>query len=834
MKTLFTFLIAMFFGATAFAQITLTNDSLLAYYSFDNNGENQFANRFHLSAVTNAGSAIPIYNAGKKGNAVRFNKNNALVNSGELANHLAASQNKSLSLSYWVNYASTNTSLSTFVELFENLFFRNSNLSFGMVGANNVWYSDHANGMLSGAGWRHIVAIYNAPNSTLQIYLDGNFVRQITVNGTSMMKPTPNFVVGAGTNTNSTTNVTTYSWSTKGFEGAIDEMYLYNRVLSANEVSDLFNLRVTPSSTVSNEKLIAHYDFENTSNNAHANTHHLTATMPASNMAAPAFVTGGKVGNAVRFNGSNALWNQTEFGPSWAGNDKNLTISTWVRHGNNNTTLYFTMFEMFESLFLRTNVSLGISRASGVFNATGGGVTIPANTWTHVTAQYDQQLSEVRLYINGDLRGTLTSITGFHAYNASFIVGAGTNSAVPNYSQKGFIGDIDEMYVFNRILTPAEIYGMANLAPVVSPVVSYPVTFSASAGGTLTATVDGVAISSGDMVEEGKTITFTATPDAGMQIGGWYNNGALIIFRGGVPTVHSLIHGEPGTNRTVTFAPAAYTVDFDTQNPAGTISATVDGNAISSGSTVGHLTRVIVTAAPATGYFLSHWIINGVTHVSEGLVPLTQNVQITQNTTFVAVFERDPAYAQVNFSVVGGNGTLTAKYQIMPSMGAAPAMKAKAVNPFVIIQSGDMVPKTSINNVYVTFEAAPDQGYAVGTWTENGIVYTTESPATYGMNVYNDINVTVSFVVAETSVRNTRFETLGLYPNPARDMVRLAAESNIDKVEVYTLSGALMQTEKGFGTRNINIQLGNLNEGLYLVKTYTDEGLQTAKLQVKR
>ncbi len=641
MKTLITFVFSLLFAVASFAQITLTNDSLLAYYSFDNNSNNQHANRFHLSPVFNTGFVGPIYDTGKKGTGVRFNKNNALVNTAELANHLAASQNKSFSLSLWVNYSSSNTALSTFVEMFESLFMRNSNLSFGMLGSNNVWATDNANGGLSSSGWRHIVAIYNAPSSLLQIYLDGSFVRGVAVNGTHMMQPTANFVVGAGTNTNTTTNVTTYNWANKGFEGVIDEMYLYNRVLSSAEVGDLFFMRVRPAIEVSNEKLIAHYDFEDGQNKA-GNNYHLTATMLNSNSAAPAFVTGGKVGNAVSFNGNNALWNPTEFGTTWNNADKNLTISAWIRHANNNTTAYFTMFEMFESLFLRTNVSLGISRANAVFNATGGGVIIPANTWTHVTAQYDQQLNEVRLYINGDLRGTLTGITGFHAYNASFIVGAGTNSASPNYSQKGFIGSIDEMYIFNRVLSATEIAGMANLAPLVAVVPKFPVTFSASAGGTLTATVDGVAISSGDMVEEGKTITFTATPDAGMQIYGWFNNGAFIQFRGGVPTVHSLGHVEPGTNRTVTF------------------------------------------------------------------------------------------------------------------------------------------------------------------------------------------------VVAETSVRNARYQALSLYPNPARDMVRIVADSNIDRVEIYSLSGALQQSETGFGARNMNIQLGNLNEGLYLVKTYTDEGLQTAKLQVKR
>lgn len=832
MKPLFTFVFSLLFAAASFAQITLTNDSLLAYYNFDNNSNNQHANRFHLSPVFNTGHSVPIYVTGKKEAGVRFNKNNALVNTAELANHLAASQNKSFSLSLWVNYSNSNTSLATFVEMFESLFMRNSTLSFGMLGSNNVWATNDANGGLSGSGWRHIVAIYNAQSSFLQIYLDGNFVREVAVNGTHMMQPTANFVVGAGTNT--ANNVTNYNWANKGYEGVVDEMYLYNRVLSSAEVTDLFLLRVRPAIEVSNEKLIAHYDFEDGQNKA-GNNYHLTATMLNSNIAAPAFVTGGKVGNAVSFNGNNALWNPTEFGTTWNNVDKNLTISAWVRHSNTNTTAYFTMFEMFESLFLRTNVSLGISRANAVFNATGGGVIIPGNTWTHVTAQYDQQLNEVRLYINGDLRGTLTGITGFHAYNASFIVGAGTNSASPNYSQKGFIGSIDEMYIFNRVLSAAEIAGMANLAPVVSAAPKFPVTFSASAGGTLAATVDGVAISSGDMVEEGKTIIFTATPDAGMQIYGWFNNGTFIQFRGGVPTVHSLEHVEPGTNRTVTFGTAAYTVNFNTENQFGTISATVNGDAISSGSTVGHLTRVIVTATPATGYIVSYWIINGVSQMSESSAPLTQNMQITQNTTYSVVFARDANYAQVIFAAMDTNGTLTASYR--RTSGPAEAPSVGSVEPqYTSIQTGAMLLKSSGQATEVVFEATPNTGFKVGMWFINGFGEPSqEAPSNrFTTYLYNDLSVTVSFVVAETSVRNARYEALSLYPNPARDMVRIVAESNIDRVEIYSLSGALMQTEKGFGARNMNIQLGSLNEGLYLVKTHTDEGIKTAKLQIKR
>ncbi|MEL3904782.1 MAG: hypothetical protein P1P63_06705 [Treponemataceae bacterium] len=55
----------------------------------------------------------------------------------------------------------------------------------------------------------------------------------------------------------------------------------------------------------------------------------------------------------------------------------------------------------------------------------------------------------------------------------------------------------------------------------VSPT-KYTVTFSVDGGnGSMSATVDGTGISSGDVIEKGKTVEFTATPDTGYKVAGW-------------------------------------------------------------------------------------------------------------------------------------------------------------------------------------------------------------------------------------------------------------------------------------------------------------------------
>jgi uncharacterized repeat protein (TIGR02543 family) len=57
---------------------------------------------------------------------------------------------------------------------------------------------------------------------------------------------------------------------------------------------------------------------------------------------------------------------------------------------------------------------------------------------------------------------------------------------------------------------------------------TYPITFSAGANGTLAATVDGSAITTGALVQYGKNVVFTATPAVDYKVNGWTLNGSTV------------------------------------------------------------------------------------------------------------------------------------------------------------------------------------------------------------------------------------------------------------------------------------------------------------------
>lgn len=76
---------------------------------------------------------------------------------------------------------------------------------------------------------------------------------------------------------------------------------------------------------------------------------------------------------------------------------------------------------------------------------------------------------------------------------------------------------------------PAKGNGDGSGAVTPVPPTKYTVTFSVDGGnGSMNASIDGTDISSGDVIEKGKTVEFTATPDTGYKVAGWTLNGAPV------------------------------------------------------------------------------------------------------------------------------------------------------------------------------------------------------------------------------------------------------------------------------------------------------------------
>jgi hypothetical protein len=180
----------------------------------------------------------------------------------------------------------------------------------------------------------------------------------------------------------------------------------------------------------------------------------------------------GKVGQAFSFNGSTgyvALGNPATLKISGA-----LSIDAWINPSAGpapgQLTTVVTKWAQDRSLSA-TSDSYGLwiinssgtlklfsalHKATGVEPTLEGGV-IPLNTWSHVAMTFDPSNEQYLLYVNGAQVAAATSAGNNLATDRNISIGR-EESFIPRY----FSGLIDEVEIFTRALSAAEIQGIYN------------------------------------------------------------------------------------------------------------------------------------------------------------------------------------------------------------------------------------------------------------------------------------------------------------------------------------------------------------------------------------
>lgn len=157
---------------------------------------------------------------------------------------------------------------------------------------------------------------------------------------------------------------------------------------------------------------------------------------------------------------------------------------------------------------------------------------------------------------------------------------------------------------------------------------------------------------------------------------------------------------------------------------------------------------------------------------------------------------------------------------------------------------------TSTFTIEYSFDATTDGEIFLGEWTEYGgslyAVSYSGGAAGYGTLVEFEIS-TGTFTVLENldinngrafrstpifwdnnvlGINETMIETSNfIYPNPARTKIYVDLK-NINKIEIYTISGQL----KGRVKNNNSVNIENLISGIYIIKVYNDSGIFSSKL----
>ena len=273
--------------------------------------------------------------------------------------------------------------------------------------------------------WHHWVSTYDG--SKVILYKDGVEIGRNNATGT--LTQNNNLVMLATSSGGSVSKL---------FTGTLDEVRMYNRALTPDEVTHLYQYAPGPA---------AYYNFEEgTGSNAqdksgNGNTGTITAATWKS----------GKYGDGLLFNGSSS-WVETTLIPAIPAS-RNYTQSLWFYPTSATNGILIDDYNRWEH-YIRMNSDRTVKACyyDGSEVCATSTNTITLNTWNHIAAVIDSGNS-IKVYVNGVLWTENTSLGGIQSKILNDVVigaGGGTHPTP-------FTGIIDEVKIYNYARTPGQI-----------------------------------------------------------------------------------------------------------------------------------------------------------------------------------------------------------------------------------------------------------------------------------------------------------------------------------------------------------------------------------------
>ena len=313
--------------------------------------------------------------------------------------------------------------------------------------------------------------IITSDSNQYNAYLDGNKIAAASGTGS-----TPASTVGYGL------NLGRFGSNAGYWDGSIDQVRIYNKALSADNVATLYAETVATASTnptFNVPSCIAYYEMSDATDQT--GSYDGTPTNVNFNVA-------GKFGNAGEFNGSSSLIT-TGITNSVIPINSDFTISAWVKiqstggfvfaEGNWNawSTAGFGVQVVSSN---RLEVSLANNGTSGGTQVITSALT--ANTWIHMAATIDIGNS-LKIYINGvEVDSASLSTNSRNNVSGGFYIG----STVSGYY---YDGSIDQVRIFNRAITANEVetlYDEVQCIPTIVPTNNFNVNTYVGNGATQT------------------------------------------------------------------------------------------------------------------------------------------------------------------------------------------------------------------------------------------------------------------------------------------------------------------------------------------------------------
>ncbi|MEH0577820.1 LamG domain-containing protein [Streptomyces sp. B21-108] len=265
--------------------------------------------------------------------------------------------------------------------------------------------------------WTHLMGVYDTQEQTIQLFVNG-IPQGVPVSYTTSWQATGGLQIARGQHGGSFSDY---------FTGQVDEVTVWNRILSEEEIADL-QAETDPSTRQARPVLAAEWGMAETSGTSAADSSGYGHTATIATGGAWAEDTDGGKGNVLSLDGTSTA-NATASGPI-VDSQGDFTVAAWAKldaAALSDTSVAHHMRIATQSGGVRDSWGLWYDQAAGstqgmwVFgrstaDTTGGAVvTVPADIasaqlvdpggWTLLTGVYDGAHHQLLLYVNGVRQG---------------------------------------------------------------------------------------------------------------------------------------------------------------------------------------------------------------------------------------------------------------------------------------------------------------------------------------------------------------------------------------------------------------------------------------------
>ena len=308
--------------------------------------------------------------------------------------------------------------------------------------------------------WTHVAATLDGSTGTMSIYTNGVLADQTVtaVRPFGDLIPEDSPGVGIGNLNDGENNFP--------FTGDIDEISLYNRALTTAEIQSIYNAssagKCPPSCTPAPSGLVGWWPGEGNANDIVGMNNGLLENVT---------FTSGVVGQAFACDPNNFPYGtytgiQIPDQPAYVLTNS-LSIEGWIRPRGDGYCIFWRgdnrpgLDPYVLSMQGNNNLRFYIEDESG--NSAFVGTNINYNQWYHVAATWDGESGIMKLYINGQLASqTVTAVRPFGDLIPGDSPGVGIGNVNDGGNNFPFVGDIDEISLYNRALSAAEIQAIYN------------------------------------------------------------------------------------------------------------------------------------------------------------------------------------------------------------------------------------------------------------------------------------------------------------------------------------------------------------------------------------